>query len=178
MSSEAATPASKIVSQLGDGRALEVEFTWQIDRYAHTILLTDQEARATIYSSVEGTSDEVWPSSPALQQLSIENRTQGKDVALLVGMAGKNHYSAAIEVVPAKGRIYFDIACRSTQTPAWLGSTYRCCSSESSLCLQAAKESQVLREKELVRISQTAPQAPPATWRWQYEIAVANKKRI
>src|SRR5688572_22582104 len=109
-----------------DGRVLRVEFIWRGDRYVHCISLVEPSGEvSSLLESIEGDPDDVWPSSPPLQSLSLETRPDGRQVALLVGMAGGSHWSASIEALPNAGELAFDIACRHTKQPAQLGSQYQ-----------------------------------------------------
>jgi hypothetical protein len=112
------------------------------DRYAHRIEVFDagQGSWQPVLESVEGAADEAWPASPPLQHLHMEKRAEGP-VALLVGMAGRTHWSAAVEVggEPDGQRVIrFDVAARvhgagnapSGDVRPWLGSTYHRLSAE------------------------------------------------
>jgi hypothetical protein len=46
-------------------------------------------------------------------------------VALLVGMAGRSHWSVSVEPETAANTLLFDVACRVQQPPIWLGSSYQ-----------------------------------------------------
>jgi hypothetical protein len=74
--------------------------------------------------SLEGTSHELWPPSPPLQSCSLQEIQPAQTAAFLVGMAGKSHWSASIETIPGQAEVVFDVACRVSQIPDWLGSTY------------------------------------------------------
>jgi hypothetical protein len=104
---------------------LRVRFAFVADRYAHEVHLADGADWRPLLRSVEGSPLETWPASPALQSLHIENRADGRQVALLVGMAGNSHWSASIELDPAAACARFDIACRvRAPSAAPLTSTY------------------------------------------------------
>lgn len=107
--------------------SLRVSFVRRGDRYGHTIdVAPDDQDWQTVFTSIEGASNESWPKSPPLQQLHIESREAGKTVALLVGMAGPNHWSASIEADPAAATLTFDVACRVRHWPGVrLGSEYQ-----------------------------------------------------
>jgi hypothetical protein len=122
----ATTPPEPALQVIGrDGRGLRVVFQRQTDRCAHRIEIIDGARSFCLLTSVEGTSDQPWPPSPPLQQLSIEELSPGNRVALLLGMAGKSHWSASVECDPASLSLLFDVACRVQQPPLRLGSCYR-----------------------------------------------------
>ncbi len=108
------TPGSK-------AGALRVEFPRIDDRYHHRVFLVRDGEPQLLLTSVEGTPEEYWPSSPPLQQLSIEDRGD-LQVALAVGMAGSSHWSMSVE--SSLTRLTFDYACRCREEPEWLGTTY------------------------------------------------------
>lgn len=112
------------------GEGLILEFQKLADRYAHSIVLRNSDFELSRLQSVEGTDTESWPPSPPCQQLSIEQQDAG-DVALLVGMAGKSHWSMSVQarIDEEMGPLLeFDIACRlgnGVDSIDWLGSTYQ-----------------------------------------------------
>ncbi len=58
--------------------------------------------------------------------MHIERQDAGREVALLVGMAGKSHWSASVEIDASQPRVLFDVACRvRTGEPGPLLSSYR-----------------------------------------------------
>src|SRR5262245_28759161 len=80
------------------GRGLQVEFVWKSDRFGHVISLLDpQREPCAVWESIEGTPAEPWPTSPPFQSLTIQEVSAGRTAALLVGMAGANHWSASVE---------------------------------------------------------------------------------
>ena len=114
---------------LAAGR-LQIEFFRQGDRYAHRISLAGDDRPVELLVSVEGGghvdgpnpnrpdcdyADDAWPASPPFQELRIEPRSDGRQVALLVGMAGRSHWSASVEADPQLGRFTFDVACRAAR---------------------------------------------------------------
>jgi len=105
----------------GDGKGLRLELLRQSDRYSHRIVSADG---TPLLTSIEGSDQDVWPPSPPLQQLSIEEIRPGVEVALLVGMAGKSHWSVSIEPLADKCGFVFDVACRLREAAGWLGSSY------------------------------------------------------
>jgi hypothetical protein len=105
-------------------RRLRVVFAWQSDRYGHTVELTSGNAHQSLLLSVEGSAVDEWPPSPPLQQLHLEERPAGR-VALLVGMAGRGHWSLSIDAASDGSSLVFDVACRSSSVTARLGSLYQ-----------------------------------------------------
>jgi hypothetical protein len=98
---------------------------WQGDRFAHEVSLAGAEQAELLLRSVEGAASEAWPASPPLQSLHVEEQ-RGRQVALLVGMAGKCHWSAAVELDHEHSRLHWDVACRIRAGElAWLGSRYQ-----------------------------------------------------
>jgi hypothetical protein len=111
-----------------EGTGLRVVFVWRGDRWGHVITAIveagkENEKAAPILISREGSADEPWPPSPPLQSLSIEQRASGA-VALLVGMAGRSHWSLSVEGIVGASQIRFDAAARLSGEPSWLGSVY------------------------------------------------------
>ena len=114
-----------------NGFHLRVEFEWQLDRYGHSISIVDPSGAVTpLLRSIEGGAEDDWPPSPPLQTLSIEKLPDARTVALLVGMAGRSHWSASVEPQNGEARIIFDMACRYAldaqypRPPRLLGSCY------------------------------------------------------
>jgi len=107
------------------GAGLRVAFFKLGDRYAHAIgAVLPGEIVTPLLVSVEGTDQDLWPPSPPLQSLSIEQRPTGA-VALLVGMAGRSHWSASVEANKNQGEVRFELACRLGGSGEQLKSTYR-----------------------------------------------------
>ena len=106
------------------GSVLAVEFRRVEDRFWHEIVAIGS-GRRVIASSIEGDPSETWPPSPALQQLSIQPLPDGNQVALLVGMAGKSHFSLSVTADQENRRLVFEAACRYQQVPLFVGSKYQ-----------------------------------------------------
>jgi hypothetical protein len=104
---------------------LRVVFRRLADRYAHVIETVHGGEVVAIAESLEGTAEEDWPRSPALQQLHFETRPDGSRLALLVGRAGTSHWSLSVEAKPDSPLVIFDVACRVRELPVRLGSEYR-----------------------------------------------------
>jgi hypothetical protein len=128
------TPKTTCLSLKTEDIGLQVAFSLHEDRQQHSISLLHGDRTIPIFESIEGASDERWPASPPLQQLSVEELRPGTEVALLVGMAGKSHWSISIEPVDDRIAFVFDVACRSREATEHLGSGYSL--SESSLYIE------------------------------------------
>jgi hypothetical protein len=107
------------------GVTLRLSFVWWLDRFGHVIsVVTPRQGLATVLNSLEGDAKDAWPASPPLQSLTLEQLEGGRRAALLIGMAGRSHWSASVETVPRKPALVFDVACRLGSLPAELGSRY------------------------------------------------------
>ena len=104
--------------------SLRVSFVRRPDRYQHAVSWLENSSATPVLMSEEGTAQQPWPTSPPLQQFSIEPREQGGSVALLLGMAGSSHWSLSVEVKPREQQIVFSAACRCHGPYEQLGSTY------------------------------------------------------
>ncbi|HEY5313316.1 MAG TPA: hypothetical protein VIK18_12390 [Pirellulales bacterium] len=141
------------------GAGWRIVFVRSGDRIAHHVELADGDQREPLLVSIEGSPDEPSPASPPLQQVHFQPLPGGGQAALLVGMAGRSHWSAAVEV-PADGRqAAFEIACRAVAPPAWLGSSYRL---ESKLTVEYSPTSVWLGPLELA--IEPLGQAAAPTW--------------
>lgn len=78
---------------------MRVRFAWRGDRYAHEVSWFDGRDWTDVLSSVEGSPLDAWPASPPLQSLHFESRPGNRELALLVGMAGKSHWSVSIDSI-------------------------------------------------------------------------------
>ena len=105
------------------GHGLRLTFSWTGDRYAQQVDYCGPLGTTPLLTSLEGNDQAVWPASPPLQQLTFEERPRGP-IALLIGMAGSSHWSVSVETDTARAEIVFDVACRMSQQPLFLGSTY------------------------------------------------------
>jgi hypothetical protein len=107
------------------GITLRAAFNWWVDRYGHAISVVHASGRiSTVFTSIEGDANDAWPASPPLQSISVEEVASGRNAALLVGMAGRSHWSASVEAIPDQAALVFDVACRIGSVPAKLGSRY------------------------------------------------------
>lgn len=104
--------------------ALRVVFERAGDRFGHEIFWSTAGDRHGKLTSLEGSADDAWPKSPPLQSLHMETRPDGKQMVMLVGMAGRSHWSMTVEADETRNRLVFDVACRVHERPDWLGCTY------------------------------------------------------
>lgn len=124
---------NEAILALGSGCSLGLEFEWRGDRHAHRFVLVGQGGdRTPQFESVEGSDAGAWPPSPPLQSLNLHSLADGRQAALLVGMAGRSHWSASIEPLVGQAGFQFDIACRLGLPEADLGSRYRLTSGEGA----------------------------------------------
>lgn len=105
--------------------ALCVEFWRESDRFRHQIAMSTPDGLRPWLASVEGVADNPWPPSPPFQELHLEQRPGDKQVALLVGRAGRAHWSLSVEADDSRETLLFDVACRSRCTAEQLHSSYR-----------------------------------------------------
>ena len=141
-------------------------------------------------NSIEGGSSDPWPPSPPFQELSIEDRGNSENVALLVGMAGKCHWSAAIFANDLG--LEFDLACRTNGASENLKSSYKLV--ESLQCSSIDNEFQFesdsvsgrietmdgcelcFAEKQFVEIH--ANPSREKTVRWKYQIYLHPRDQL
>ncbi len=102
---------------------LSIVLSRTADRFCHEVVLTTDEARVVL-ASLEGTDDQAWPASPPLQELHLQPSDKGAN-AMLVGRAGRSHWSASIELDRSQEAVSFDVACRASGPIERLGSGYR-----------------------------------------------------
>ena len=95
------------------GAGVRVAFYRHERRVAHRIALVSSAEVQWVLSSVEGDSREAFPPSPPLQQLAIEKLDGGRTAVLLLGMAGRGHWSVSVESRPSERAVRFDVACRA-----------------------------------------------------------------
>ena len=124
-----------------------LRLSWQArgDRAGHCIETTIAGESTLLLESIEtlpGLDESAeWPPSPTLANWHAERRGASQ-IFMAVGLAGKTHWSASIEVKKVSGTvsdsqsrrealpdtfsIAFDIAARLNRPPGFLGSHYRC----------------------------------------------------
>ena len=145
---------------------LRLDFQWQADRFVQRFFVDDAE----VGKSIEGDTEDPWPCSPPLQQLSREHINEA-NVILGVGAAGRGHWSISVEIdQEVTSAFKFDLACRCPEPPDFLGSQYQLA---DNLTLQALTGGiQVQREAALVTAA--VPLKLADTYRWSYRISQAN----
>jgi hypothetical protein len=186
------------------GRGVRVRFYLQNARVSHQIDAINGLLSYPLLESVEDGQIADWPVSPPLQNVSVSqivsDSQQGK-VAMLTGSTFYGHWSMCVAARDREGapphelsapELFFDIACRTDGTAAFLGSSYRSmvgpiaisdplhCAfipadkpgciivSQNGECEVAGNHSKtpVLRCKAI----QTPSIESPATIRWQYAV--------
>ncbi len=157
---------------------LRVRFTWQADRYGHEVSRRRDGAWIAALASVEGTSEQGWPASPPFQSLHIEERDDGRTLALLVGMAGMSHWSASVEIDAAAGCVRFDVACRvRAAEPGPLSSSYRLLTAGLLAVVSSGRFGPTRLEQtggQTVVVAQPTSDACPQTIRWDYQLLAVD----
>jgi hypothetical protein len=112
-------------------RDLALVFERVGDRWTHTIEVSRSlgAPRETIARAVEWDADRDDPArvaGPVFQELQFQTDPQGRPHALLLGMSGRHHFSAAFALVPCEGGISVsvDLADRCRDEVVAIGSTY------------------------------------------------------
>lgn len=184
--------APRVLEILGrGGRGLRVTFTWDEDRFGHEIAYLEGPAATVCLKAELGVEQDPWPASPALQQLSLEGLQSDRPRALLVGMAGKSHWSQSVEADATAASLTFDVACRVQRQPRWLGSSYRtlhdawrsptadgriAMGSQIELNIEPAAGSPPSRIERVGDLLVIAPDLRtlrlPTTVRWKYRVTV------
>lgn len=157
-----------------NGLTLRIEFIRLADRYGHVISIIELGGLVRpILESMEGSPTDDWPPSPPLQNLSIEELAPGRRAALLVGMAGRSHWSASIEAVPGQAALVLDIACRTGDRGVSPGSRYRVLSPEApQLAVIAELACTVRPEGEDLIAIVPGETGSSGTIRWKYRISL------
>jgi hypothetical protein len=160
---------------------LRAVFDYRVDRWGHRIEVRREDQWVAAFSSIEGSADDDWPPSPAFQHIHLQTFSISGPTALLVGKAGASHWSAAIEADREAGVFRFDIACRLSSGPKYLGSTYSIIKDRNEsaprrprievamindACLRAIQASET--EMSVCVTSESLPE--PRTIRWKYVV--------
>jgi hypothetical protein len=162
------TASQTIEGSLGTDCVGRVEFFPWKDRIAHRVEIRRGGA-SQMWESVEGDQQQNWPPSPPFQDISIE-RIHESNVALLVGMAGKSHWSLSVDIDAERGSIRFDVACRIADVAEQLRSSYRGPTAAAMDTPVVAGLGSTLRQlDDTWCIEPEAIDNPNATVRWMYE---------
>jgi hypothetical protein len=164
--------AESIVAAAGNVDRLQLGFAWLGDRYGQRILIVaDDGSSHPLLESIEGSAAEDWPASPPLQSLTIQTLPDGRTAALLVGAAGKSHWSASIEADRSSPTIVFDLACRHGEQPGSLGSRYRWMTDAAKLIV--ISPDQVTEDGDALVIQPGTPPSSAGTTRWRFRLELA-----
>ena len=149
---------------------MTVEYRWANDRFIHRVLLDGQ----VCFSSVDGDGSQAWPASPPIQQISLEP-IQDVPMILGVGGAGTGHWSISVgwkaDEGGTGGAFCFDIACRTKDAPAFLGSTYQTESDRGDALKFDAQIGKKTQKGQETMISAALDQTSQ-TFRWVYSLRV------
>ncbi|CAD76225.1 MAG TPA: hypothetical protein DDX19_14225 [Rhodopirellula baltica] len=185
MSSSISTPpAHQLQTENG---SLQIRFEWQQDRYAHIVRWQSETGEVAEARSVEGSSDQDWPASPALQQLSTET-IEGVPTILGVGCAGSSHFSVSVQVLEKADaeesdsespRVRFDWAVRMSASDAKehpvanLGTQY---AAENMLATSLLGQTQSVRDSDSDGGIRFVPDqsAGGPTRQWSYDLLGAT----
>jgi len=153
------------------------------DRLAHTVGLVLPQRVVPLLASLEGSPDDEWPPSPPLTTVETLPGSSHAQALLLLGMAGRSHWSASIRISEPNRSIELEVACRIKEQPAWLGSSYRTMVAgemtghvaqlkvEDQTVGIAAVGASVHVTREGLKIAVAPPVGPfPQTVRWNYSV--------
>ncbi len=163
------------LSMQSPGGLLTIEFTWHVDRYTHVI----RSAESEVLASVEGGGDDAWPTSPPIQQLSLET-IDGRDVLLGVGAAGRGHWSISVRGTRRDhlDALRIELACRSKANPVNCRSTYDLASTQPGTASMKvlAHLGDVSAATESARVVITPPEPiGTTTTQWAYDVCVTSE---
>jgi hypothetical protein len=165
---------SEAIEARGDnGIGLRVEFVWRGDRFGHAISWINEDGVAQpLLESIEGLGTDAWPASPPLQSLTLHTLPSGHPAALLVGMAGRSHWSASVEATAGRATLQFDIACRHSAQPEWLGSRYRFFGEWAKRVSIVADDARMNYTASVATIEPSATNENLPTTRWRYTVSI------
>jgi hypothetical protein len=146
-------PEAELSATDAGGFGLRVIFFWRGDRFQHRIDAIDGLHGRPLLESIEGDEQSDWPVSPLLQHVNVSwiaSDSEYGHVAMLVGAGRGGHWSMCVAVRDRQCRphdvdirptrllldgaelyeltdteLVFDVACRVSHRPIWLGSSYR-----------------------------------------------------
>jgi hypothetical protein len=169
---------SEAIDAVGsNGTGLRIEFSWRTDRYGHTVSrIDDAGSIVPLLDSIEAGNQNDWPHSPPLQTLTFEELPDGRRVALLLGMAGRSHWSVSIEPLAGEAKVVVDVACRHATTPASLGSRYRRVSPAGRSC--PVRESEIAAVSDRGEMIEVVPLTlvDQGTTRWRYVLSTQYRR--
>lgn len=160
----ASPPPMVALESLDERRqGLRVEFHWRVDRYVHTIYRVTGDTMVPIISSLEGTEDDMFPTSPGLVDLHRQEK-----ILFLTGATSICHWSLSVQAKHAPSLV-FEVACRPKAQPTWLGSTYEVLHPSAQATLLS--QSNLWSSSHQIRISPVGeiPLKFPSTLQWNYE---------
>ncbi len=125
MNAVAAQPIALI-----EAGGLRVCFDKASGRVRHSIWTVGDGNADLVLESVEDAEDDdvdgpAAPSVPVLGEVHIQSFDDGRQVALLIGMSGRDHWSMSVAADPSTGQLSFDVACRIHSEATRPGSVYR-----------------------------------------------------
>ena len=120
------TDSRTIEAKNREGIGLRIQARWVADRFHHEVLLVTPESVESLLKSKEGTPEDDWPTSPPLQDVSVQE-VHGNPTMLGVGMAGESHWSLSFMATDEQPvAVNCDIACLVRKAPGGpVGSIYR-----------------------------------------------------
>jgi len=153
------------------GSIIRVEFVWAGDRYWHIISAEGAGRSEILLKSIEGTSADDWPPSPPLVSLHRETLPDGRAALLLVGAAGRSHWSASIEAARDEAKLIFDLACRHGERPQRLGNEYLIAPAAKGILAIDLDDARTSGNQKQLRI---APRnlSESSTSRWKFSISL------
>jgi hypothetical protein len=114
--------SSPVVIEASDLRAV---FEQRGDRWHHRLEVQWGNDWIEVLRSVEGSENEPWPPSPALQEIHIQYRPTDGPVVFGVGKSGRNHWSLSCQRCWRSQReLGFSYACRTRDEFQRVGNTY------------------------------------------------------
>ena len=176
------------------GGLLEVRFVFAADRWGHRLSIVDGSTAVPLLESIEGAPRDIWPASPSLQEVTLQDRSSERAVATALGACGSSHFAVSLQIVTDRSataeyttRVEIDVACRVQSRPPSIGSAYRLMPGVAlrqsqlhvggrCLDLHTAENTNLLVEASTgIRLTPVEIEPGlPATLRWQYAIAITD----
>jgi hypothetical protein len=163
--------SAELIAAGATGLTLRVEFVWRGDRFGHVLSIVEQDRGvAPLLESIEAHASDLWPPSPPLQSVRIEELAGGRKAALLVGMAGRSHWSASVEPVIGQAALVFDVACRHPAGAGRLESRYRNLTKTGEPLAIEAVIGRVVDDVPEIRVAPMEISERGGTARWKYVV--------